>query len=91
MKSGREYCILREHNGVVDVLDDQDDDPNTITFRTNRFSEYAVAYKAMNVNIMIAVFFAIAIIALVIAAICYYNLITYRRRARRAARAMREE
>ncbi|MBQ9642524.1 MAG: InlB B-repeat-containing protein [Lachnospiraceae bacterium] len=90
-RSGRTYCILREHNGIVDVLADLDTNPETITFRTNKFSEYAIAYEAVNVNRMILVFFIITLIALVFAVICYINLIRYRRKARAQRRAQEEE
>jgi len=90
-RSGRTYCILREHNGIVDVLADLDTNPETITFRTNKFSEYAIAYEAVNVNRMILVFFIITLIALVFAVICYINLIRYRRKARAQRRVQEEE
>ena len=41
----REYVIIREHDGVMDVLKDIDDDPRTITFETDRFSTYAIGYS----------------------------------------------
>jgi len=40
------YHILRLHNGVVDVLETTyDSENNTLTFETDRFSTYAVAYE----------------------------------------------
>ena len=86
-KSGRTYAILREHNGIVDVLADLDTNPDTITFRTNKFSEYAIAYEAVNVNRMILIFFIITIIALIFALVCYVNLVRYRKRVRAEKRA----
>ena len=49
-KDGREFYILRTHtdgNGKVSLkcLQDEDDNPNTITFTTDRFSSYAFAYS----------------------------------------------
>lgn len=41
---GRVFSILRYHDGEVEVLEDLDDDDTTITFETDRFSTYAVAY-----------------------------------------------
>lgn len=41
----KEYFILREHNGVIDRLNDLDNDPDTITFETDRFSNYLLGYK----------------------------------------------
>lgn len=86
-KANRTYAILREHNGIVDVLADLDTNPDTITFRTNRFSEYAIAYEAVNVNRMILIFFIITIIALIFALVCYVNLVRYRKRVRAEKRA----
>ena len=45
--AGRDsYHILRLHNGVVDVLETTyDSENNTLTFETDRFSTYAVAYE----------------------------------------------
>ena len=39
------YYILRDHDGVCDMLMDLDDNPDTITFRTDRFSAYAIVYE----------------------------------------------
>ena len=80
-KEGRKFYVIREHNGVVDVLQDIGNDPNTVTFRTDRFSEYAIAYEAVNINRLILRFAIITVIALVLAVVCYVNLIKYRRRA----------
>ena len=82
-KSGRDFYILREHNGEVDVLKDLDKYPDTITFRTNKFSEYAIAYEALNVNALIIIVVAIMFVALIIASICFANLIRYKHHARR--------
>ena len=82
-KSGRDFYILREHNGEVDVLKDLDKYPDTITFRTNKFSEYAIAYEALNVNVLIIIVVAIMFVALIIASICFANLIRYKHHARR--------
>ncbi|MBO5551087.1 MAG: hypothetical protein J5966_03930, partial [Lachnospiraceae bacterium] len=71
-KSGK-LCVVREHNGTVDVLQDLDDDPDTVTFRTDRFSAYAFAYEggkgAVNwllTGIIAAVLVAILVTALVL-------------------------
>ena len=42
--SGREFSIIRLHGDTVTVLEDLDDDPNTITISTDEFSLYALAY-----------------------------------------------
>lgn len=43
--ASREFAVLRVHNGSVSILKDQDSAANTVTFRTDRFSTYALAYK----------------------------------------------
>lgn len=49
-KSGRTYCIVRSHeeeDGSLSIsyLQDLDEDPDTITFETDRLSSYAIAYQ----------------------------------------------
>lgn len=41
---GREYYIIRAHNGAYTFMNDLDDVPETITISTNLFSSYAIAY-----------------------------------------------
>ena len=42
----RTYCIVRNHEGTIDVLDATFDAASkTLTFKTDRFSDYAIAYK----------------------------------------------
>lgn len=42
----RIYCVLRRHDGKVEVLDSTyDPDTHILTFQTNKFSDYAIAYK----------------------------------------------
>ena len=42
----RTYCIVRNHDGAITVLDAAFDAANkTLTFKTDRFSDYAIAYK----------------------------------------------
>ena len=43
-KSGRTYQIVRIHNGVADILDATVDENYELTFATDRFSTYALAY-----------------------------------------------
>lgn len=43
-KTDRKYVMVRVHNGVTDVLNDYDDNENTITIRTDKFSTYVLAY-----------------------------------------------
>ena len=42
----RTYCIVRNHKGTITVLDAAFDAASkTLTFKTDRFSDYAIAYK----------------------------------------------
>ena len=82
-KEGRKFFVIRNHNGVVDVLEDIGNDPATVTFRTDRFSEYAIAYEAINVNRLVLRVVIIAFISFVLAVICFVNLVKYKRRAAR--------
>ncbi len=42
--SGREFAVIRVHENETTVLNDLDDDPNTVTIETDSFSTYALAY-----------------------------------------------
>lgn len=42
----RAFVVIRVHDGVAETLQDLDNDPNTITIETDRFSTYALAYSA---------------------------------------------
>ena len=42
--TGREFAVVRVHEGKASVLSDLDSDPNTVTFKTDRFSTYALMY-----------------------------------------------
>ncbi|MFQ9253834.1 MAG: MBG domain-containing protein [Faecalibacillus intestinalis] len=45
-KTKREYYIARSHNGKVDILEtNYDEKTNTLTFETDKFSDYAIIYK----------------------------------------------
>ena len=41
---GRTYKVIRNHDGVVEVLDTVVNADGTISFKTDRFSTYAIAY-----------------------------------------------
>ena len=44
----REYFIARSHNGKVDILATKyDEKTNSLTFETDKFSDYAILYKDM--------------------------------------------
>ncbi len=85
-KPGRKFFVIRNHNGVVDVLDDIGSDPNTVTFKTDRFSEYAIAYEAININKLVLRILIISFVSLILAIICFVNLVKYKRNERRARR-----
>ncbi len=82
-KSGKTYSVLRVHNGELKVLPDLDDDPETITFRTDRFSVYAIAQDVTTANGLVAWLVAGAVIALGVALTCLLILIEHHRRMRR--------
>lgn len=42
---GRNYSVIRVHSGEAAVLPDSDNDINTITIETDRFSTYALVYS----------------------------------------------
>ena len=45
-KTKREYFIARSHNGKVDILETKyDEKTNSLTFETDKFSDYAILYK----------------------------------------------
>lgn len=41
----RVFAIIRVHNGKADILNDLDNDENTISIATDRFSTYAIVYE----------------------------------------------
>ena len=49
-ENGAEYAMIRLHNGEAAVLKDLDNDADTITFETDRFSLYAFVYKDKKTN-----------------------------------------
>lgn len=84
-KSGNVYSILRLHDGNLTVLPDLDDDPKTITFRTDRFSNYAISRQKDTGKSLAVKFMIGALIALVIALFClgilmYHHILYLRRR-----------
>lgn len=45
-KTKREYFIARSHNGKVDILETKyNEKTNSLTFETDKFSDYAILYK----------------------------------------------
>ncbi len=47
---GREFTIIRSHDGTYALLPDTDENPDTITVSTNLFSAYAIAYAQADGN-----------------------------------------
>lgn len=43
--SGREFMLVRVHDGETALLPDTDNDESTVTVETDRFSTYALVYK----------------------------------------------
>lgn len=43
--SGRKYSVIRVHEGEAAVLSDLDEDDNTVTIETDKFSTYALAFR----------------------------------------------
>lgn len=71
----KKFCIVRNHNGQVDILEDMDNDPDTITVMTDRFSPYAMGHFSTGSNItfiIIIISAAFALTLLVLAA--YINM-----------------
>lgn len=48
LKGQGKYSIIRVHNGEYVVLEDEDDNPDTVTFSTDRFSTYALIYEGVD-------------------------------------------
>ncbi|SCX98532.1 hypothetical protein [Butyrivibrio sp. INlla14] len=43
-KADRKFFVIRNYDGECTVLDDLDDDNTTLTFETDRFSDYLIVY-----------------------------------------------
>ena len=48
--ANRAFAIVRVHNGAAEILEDVDDDPDTITIVTDKFSTYSIAYQDTDAN-----------------------------------------
>lgn len=49
-EEGREFYIIRAHEGEHTLMRDLDEEPDTITVSTDKFSSYAIAYAAAGAN-----------------------------------------
>ena len=45
MKEGRTFYVIRVHDGKVEKLDTVENEDGTLTFKTDKFSTYALAYE----------------------------------------------
>lgn len=45
MKDGRTFYIIRVHDGKAETLETVENEDGTLTFKTDKFSTYALAYK----------------------------------------------
>lgn len=69
-KSDSEYCVVRAHleedgTEIVSILKDEDTNPDTITFTTDKFSAYAIASvnnSGSGVNIWVYLLIAVIIL-----------------------------
>ena len=83
---GKTYSVLRLHQGTISVLPDLDDNPKTITFRTDRFSSYAIAQEIVKSGTLVNWIVAGAAIAFGIALSCFLILIIHQAKWKRARR-----
>ncbi len=79
-EAGKTYSVLRIHNGELSVLPDLDENPKTITFRTDRFSTYAIAKQVTSANNLVAWLVAGAALAFGVAMTCFLILIAHQRK-----------
>ena len=85
-QSGKTYSVLRIHNGELTVLPDLDDNPRTITFRTDRFSSYAIAKEVATSRGLVGWLIGGAIVAFGIAATCFIILAVHQHNYMKARR-----
>ena len=79
----RKYVIVRVHNGVTDIIDDvKINDDGTLTFKTDKFSTYALAYQDIekvnasnpNTGDNVLTFIIIGLVSLIVAAFAMNKL-----------------
>ena len=85
-QKGKTYSVLRVHNGELTVLPDLDDDPKTITFRTDRFSSYAIAREVATASSLVTGLAVGALLAFGVAVTCLAILIIHQRKMRKMKR-----
>ena len=69
LSANRAFAIVRVHDGVAEILEDVDSDPDTITIVTDKFSTYSIAYQDTDANPNTGVATPIAITGLACAVI----------------------
>lgn len=86
----REYCVIRSHqnadgSATVSVIKDRDTNANTITFRSDKFSAYAIAYVQQNglsngqKQILMVVIFMVSLTIMITIAYTLANYIAQRK------------
>ena len=85
-EEGKTYAVLRVHQGELTILPDLDDNPKTITFRTDRFSSYAISKEVTTSNKLIKWLIAGGALAFGIALTCFLILIVHQTKWKRARR-----
>ncbi len=85
-QEGKTYSVLRVHDGELTVLPDLDDNPRTITFRTDRFSSYAISKEVATMSGVIGWLVGGAALALGVAITCFLILVAHHRRMRKMKR-----
>ncbi|MBD5522447.1 MAG: leucine-rich repeat protein [Lachnospiraceae bacterium] len=50
-EDGREFYIIRSHEGEYTLLNDVDNAPDTVTISTNLFSAYAIAFRQTDTDV----------------------------------------
>ncbi|MBD5097944.1 MAG: hypothetical protein HDT40_13310 [Lachnospiraceae bacterium] len=45
ISDNRKFSVIRLHDGIAEELPDEDNNPNTVTFTTGKFSLYALVYE----------------------------------------------
>ena len=85
-QAGKTYSVLRVHNGELTILPDLDDDPKTITFRTDRFSAYAIAREVATARNLVTGLAVGALLAFGVAVTCFLILIVHQRKMRKMKR-----
>ncbi len=91
LREGRRFYVIRDHGGIVEILQDIGTNSSSVVFRTNKFSSYAIAYEAININSLVLRFAIVTVLSLIMALTCFVALIHYRRKQRLAARRKKIE